>query len=201
VRLISRIPRRLHSRLGDINSVAQTVQTIEGWFPPGTPGYPNGSLSYRYNNPGNLTYAGQPGASPVQVCNPTCHTFADFDTVADGEAALDNQIESQAGKGQTILQFASQYAPASDGNDPNSYAAQIAANEGLSVSDPLAAALAGGSAAISPISLPDGSGDDSTGGFDFSGILSTLGLDSIDPTVLAAGAVAAGLVLVLAMRD
>jgi len=126
---------------GDISTVANTIQTIEGWFP--------GSLSYRNNNPGNLTFANQAGATPVQVCNPMCHTFASFDSYASGYAALENQISLDASRGESIQDFINKYAPASDNNNPTSYAAQIAAATGLSVNDPLSSALSG-----SPSALP-----------------------------------------------
>lgn len=113
--------------LGDFSTVASTIQTIEGWFP--------GSVSQSNNNPGNLKYAGQPGATGADASG-----FAVFPTVAAGEQALQNQISLDASRGETIAQFAAKYAPAQDSNDPVSYAAQIAAATGLSVNDPLSAA-------------------------------------------------------------
>lgn len=110
--------------------VADTIQKIEGYYP--------GSLSYRLNNPGNLTYAGQPGAIPVTVGT---HTWASFPTYDQGYAALEHQIALDAGRGETIQQFVNKYAPASDANNPTSYAAQLAAATGLSVYDPLSDAL------------------------------------------------------------
>jgi hypothetical protein len=107
--------------------VANLIQTVEGWFP--------GSVSQQNNNPGNLMYAGQPGA-----IGQSSSGFAIFDSVSDGYQALLNQIALDASRGETILEFANKYAPAQDGNDPTSYAAQIAAATGLSVNDPLAAA-------------------------------------------------------------
>lgn len=193
--------------LGDVNVVAQAIQTIEGWFP--------GSLSYRENNPGNLTYAGQPGASPVQVCNPTCHTFAQFDSYSDGYQALVNQVNLDASRGETIAQFAAKYAPAADANDPASYAAQIATAAGLSVNDPLSAAVSSGAAIPAPpapdtsasstgTDLTDTTTADSTSWLDsITSSFSQLGssVSSIDPTTLAIGAGVAGLLLVFAMRD
>lgn len=113
--------------MGDFSTVASAIQTIEGWFP--------GSVSQSNNNPGNLKYAGQPGAIGQDA-----NGFAIFPTVAAGTQALDNQIALDASRGLTIQQFAAKYAPAQDSNNPASYAAQIAAATGLSVSDPLSAA-------------------------------------------------------------
>ncbi len=185
----NRIMRIGLAAIGDIQSVAGTIQRIEGWFP--------GSLSYRLNNPGNLTYAGQPGATPVQVCNPTCHTFAQFPDYQSGYQALLNQINLDASRGLSIASFTSKYAPAQDSNDPASYAAAIAAAEGLSVSDPLAAALADAS---SPPGLVSDQPAD-TGGTDTT--LASVGnlFGNIDSATLAAGGVLAALALVLFMRD
>jgi hypothetical protein len=117
------------------SGVANAIQTIEGWFP--------GSVSQTNNNPGNLVYAGQSGATGASSSG-----FAIFPTFQAGYQALLNQINLDASRGLTIAQFASKYAPAQDGNDPTSYAAQIAAATGLSVDDPLSAANAGTVAAV-----------------------------------------------------
>ena len=193
--------------LGDVNTVASTIQKIEGWYPPGTPGYPQGSLSYRNNNPGNLTFANQPGATPVTVCNPTCITFADFDTVGDGEAALDNQLQLMAGRGETIQEAINIYAPAAGGNNPTSYAAQIAAATGLTVNDPLSAAIGSGTpaVAVAPDSSSGDTSDTSDGGSwldSLSSAWSSVAANlSLDPTTLAAVAAVAGLGLVLVMQE
>jgi hypothetical protein len=129
--------------LGDYTAIANEIQTLEGWFP--------GSVSYRLNNPGNLTYAGQPGATPVTVGQ---NTFADFDSYADGYQALLNQIALNASRGQSISQFAAIYAPAADGNNPTSYAASLAAAVGLSPSDALSSADSS-SASGDTLALPD----------------------------------------------
>jgi hypothetical protein len=127
-------PRRLRGVAGLFDTVSSTIQTIEGWFP--------GSVSYRLNNPGNLLYAGQPGAVPhtITAADGSTHVFAEFQTLQQGQQALDNQIALDASRGLTIAQFTAKYAPAQDSNDPASYAAQIAQAAGLTVNDPLAAA-------------------------------------------------------------
>ena len=165
--------------MGQSNSgysgVANIIQTIEGWFP--------GSVSQSNNNPGNLVYAGQPGATGASSSG-----FAVFPTVQAGYQALLNQINLDASRGLTIAQFAAKYAPAQDGNDPTSYAAQLAAATGLSVNDPLSAANLGTVAAV------PASGD----GTDLSSITDSLSDDSDDSDnsllylalALGAGAVA-----------
>jgi len=115
--------------LGDYTAVANAIQTQEGYYP--------GSLSYNLNNPGNLIYAGQAGATPVTV-NGT--TWASFATYAAGFQALLNQIALDASRGLTISQFTAKYAPASDGNDPAGYATNLASAVGLSPGDLLSSA-------------------------------------------------------------
>ena len=111
---------RRRTGLGSFDTVAQTIQTVEGWFP--------GSLSQRNNNPGNLRPAGQPGCTPVGG-------FCQFPSYQAGYQALLDQISLDASRGETIGQFLSKYAPAQDSNDPESYAATVAAATGRSVSD------------------------------------------------------------------
>ena len=103
-------PRFLYRRvgLGSFDTVAQTIQTVEGWFP--------GSLSQRNNNPGNLRPAGQPGCTPVGG-------FCSFASYQAGYQALLDQISLDAARGETIGQFLNKYAPAQDSNNPTSYAA------------------------------------------------------------------------------
>lgn len=122
----SRPPFRIVRGLGDFSTVASTIQTVEGWFP--------GSVSYRNNNPGNLKYANQPGATGEDA-----NGFAIFPDYQTGLQALDNQIALDASRGLTIAQFTAKYAPAQDSNNPASYAATIASATGLSVNDPLSA--------------------------------------------------------------
>lgn len=128
--------------LGSLEVFAQTIQRVEGWFPPG-PGYPAGSVSYRNNNPGNLIYtpyyAAHFGATPCDG------GFCRFPDVATGWAALRHQIELDAARGLSIAAMMRKYAPAEDGNDPASYAATIARALGVPVTTPVALAIAPGS--------------------------------------------------------
>ncbi len=131
--------------LGDFTAVANAIQTQEGYYP--------GSLSYNLNNPGNLIYAGQAGATPVTV-NGT--TWASFSTYAAGFQALLNQIALDASRGLTISQFTAKYAPASDGNDPAGYAANLSAAVGLTPSDLLSSADSSAPAtSVYSLGLPD----------------------------------------------
>lgn len=169
--------------LGDANSVAQTIQKIEGYFP--------GSLSYKNNNPGNLRPAGQPGCVPSGG-------FCTFATYDDGYAALVRDLTAKANRGMTIQDAINMYAPASDGNNPTSYAATLAASQGLSVSDPLLLAMSGSSSAGAAPPVPglttagDSSSDDST---DTSDTVQLAGVDvPVDYLMLGAAAIA-GLVI------
>lgn len=108
-----------------VSTIANTITKVEGYFTPGTPGYPNGSLAYQNNNPGNLVYAGQAGASPG------AGGFAYFPTLAAGQQALQNQIQLYAAQGMSIQDMMNIYAPASNGNDPTGYAQTIANSLGV----------------------------------------------------------------------
>lgn len=173
--------------LGQLTTIATAIETQEGYYP--------GSLAYVNNNPGNLMAAGQPG------CTATAAGFCDFATFADGWNALLNQISLDASRGLTISQFTAKYAPASAGNDPTTYADNLAAAVGLSPDDSLAAAISqdGGQTVSSSIEsyittgLEDltGGSDDSAGGVD----LSSIGLGVVDPMVLVAAGV--GLLVVV----
>jgi hypothetical protein len=104
-----------------MQTLAQAIQTQEGYYP--------GTIAYTDNNPGNLRYAGQPGATSGPG------GFAVFDSYADGQQALYNQLNLYAtgtcgacgGQPLTIEQMTAIYAPAGDGsNNPTAYANNLA---------------------------------------------------------------------------
>jgi hypothetical protein len=169
--------------VGDINTVAQAIQTVEGYYP--------GSVAYVNNNPGNLKYVGQAGAT--QGAN----GFAVFDNYNDGYQALLNQISLDASRGETIAQFTAKYAPAADNNNPTSYAQTIANAAGLSVNDPLSEAIGTGSSATSASTSSSASSDDldlsPSTGFDLSSILGTVSVFGYDVPVILLGVGAVGL--------
>ena len=173
--------RGLGAANSQFSSVADTVVRQEGY---------NSALA-PLNNPGNLIYAGQTGATPVTV-NGT--TWASWPTYDAGYQGLLNQIALDASRGLTISQFTAKYAPAGQGsNDPVTYAANIAAATGLTPDSPLSAA-AGSS--VAPFMVDTGivpSPDQAAAATDLSSLLS-------DPWTLALGGLAAGLV-VLAVLD
>jgi hypothetical protein len=133
--------RRLRGSISPaaVAAIASAIQNQEGFFP--------GSVAYRNNNPGNLVYAGQPGASPG------VGGFAAFDTLADGQAALQNQITLDAVRGTdvngnpttTVAQLLTSWAPPSE-NDTAAYIANVSASTGFDPNAPL-----------SSLSVPTGS--------------------------------------------
>lgn len=148
-----------------VSTIAGTIQSVEGYYP--------GSVAYINNNPGNLIYAGQAGATQGPG------GFAVFDSYDDGLAALDNQIQLYASRGLTISQMTAIYAPAGQGsNDPTSYANDIAG--ALGVSPDTALTDLSGSTAISD-------GDGSSAPVD---ILASI--DSLDPVTLSMIALVVG---------
>ena len=77
---------------------------------------PNGQPQFaqRNNNPGNLQYAGQPGATLGDG------GFARFQSPVDGYNALVTQVGLDASRGHTISSFVAKYAPAPQ-NDTTAY--------------------------------------------------------------------------------
>ena len=180
--------------LGQTSTVIQAIITQEGTCPSPS--------ACQRNNPGNLVYAGQPGASG------TPGQLATFDTYQDGYNALVNQLGLYAagtcaacnGQPQTIAGTFQIYAPGSvPGNNPTVYAQNVANAVGADPSTPLASVLGGTAAApgTTTFSLPDLS----TGLPSLD--LSSLGLpdlSSIDPTYLIAGALVLGFAAVMFLR-
>lgn len=78
-----------------VNTIAQAIQQQEGYYP--------GSLAYENNNPGNLVYAGQSGATHGSG------GFAKFPDYSTGYQALLNQIQLYASRGYTVQQMMNVY--------------------------------------------------------------------------------------------
>ena len=89
------------------------------------------SLAYKNNNPGNLRFAGQAGASDGYG------GFAKFSTPEAGIAALENQIKLDTSRGHTLASFISKYAPPTE-NDTKGYINNIIKMTGASPNTPLA---------------------------------------------------------------
>lgn len=95
--------------MGVVDLLAQAIAQKEGWFAQGT------NIPKERNNPGDLDYAGQIGASraPIGSPDPDIAIFADS---ALGIAALYRQLWLQVAEGQTVTQIVYQWAPPSENN-------------------------------------------------------------------------------------
>jgi hypothetical protein len=164
-----------------VDAIASAIQTQEGYYP--------GSLAYQNNNPGNLVYAGQPGASPG------AGGFARFSSYDLGLQAMKNQIQLDADRGTdvngnpttTLAQLIGSWAPPSQNNTP-AYVSAVSSATGFDPDAPLS-------------SLGAGSLFPSDAGFDLSSIadstvdLSSLGLSSQVSTPLLVGGGLVGLLI------
>lgn len=157
---IGQIKPSLGTLGGGLDTLAATVQRVEGYYPPGTPNYPTGSLAYRNNNPGNLRFVGQPGASMGEG------NYAKFPSYSAGYQALLNQIQRQAApgyrspatgqvypNGQNLSEFINTYAPAADSNNPSAYLATLVQSTGYPADTLLSTVISGGAAA--PVDATD----------------------------------------------
>ncbi len=156
-----------------LQTMAGTIQQIEGYRP--------GTLAYTNNNPGNLVFVGQAGAVPG------AGGFAAFPSYDAGYQALLNQLQNYSNRGLTINQMMAIYAPAGQGgNNPTAYAQSIADALGVSPDTLVADAIAGtgpvdaGINTASAFVLPD--------------------LSTVDPVMLAGGAMLAFLVFYAVSR-
>lgn len=86
---------------------------------------PGGTLADKNNNPGNLRYVGQEGATMGEG------GFAKFNTPEAGWQALISQIQLDQSRGLTLAQFVSKYAPPTE-NNTNLYVQQMASWLGVS---------------------------------------------------------------------
>jgi len=147
--------------MANLSTIADAIQRQEGYY--------QGSLAYRNNNPGNLRYAGQTGATQG------AGGFAYFPDYASGRAALENQIRLDALRGKTLAEFLHKYAPASE-NDTDSYITNMTAWTGIQPGQRLIDVIGG-----------DGSG----GGGDFSAFESSASdIDPVTVGLIGAGAFA-----------
>ena len=106
-----------------------TIDASGNWVPS--------SLGYRLNNPGNLNYAGQPGASPSGQGNGSEAQFSSMDA---GIAATNAQLALDASRGLTIQQEFTKWATGNQG----AYIADVSAWTGYDPSTPISTVLAGG---------------------------------------------------------
>ncbi len=120
-------------------AAAQTVKGAEqaigkkvlGWVEPYLPKLtPRG---IRNNNPGNLNFAKQDGATLEAGAN---GRFAVFKTMSDGVSALADQLARYNAKGiNTIEAIIEKYAPKKDGNNTAAYIKNLSKSLGISPKD------------------------------------------------------------------
>lgn len=100
---------------------------------------PSGDLSIprgiRNNNPGNLNFAGQAGATKEGGAG---GRFAVFGSQQEGIAALVRQLDLYIGRGNnTIRGIISKYAPPEDKNNTEAYISYVSKNVGVAPDQPL----------------------------------------------------------------
>jgi hypothetical protein len=88
-------------------------------------GYTPGTLAYRNNNPGNLKFVGQPGATMGEG------GYAKFPDYASGVEAVKRQLGIDAGRGLTLGQEINKWAPPNENNTAQ-YLANVSASTGFS---------------------------------------------------------------------
>lgn len=111
-----------------------TVDASGNWVPS--------SLGYRLNNPGNLNYAGQPGATPSGQGN---GSEAQFATMDQGIAAANAQLALDASRGLTIQQEFTKWATGNQG----AYIQNVSDWTGYDPSTPLSTVLSGSDSSVS----------------------------------------------------
>ncbi|EIQ8249555.1 lytic transglycosylase [Citrobacter freundii] len=107
-------------------------RTIRGWFGDDEPDQHAQSAKaprgIRNNNPGNLNFAGQAGASLESPGG----RFARFETSFDGLRALSRQLMLYAGRGiNSVEKIISTWAPASDNNNTAAYIQAVSQRLGV----------------------------------------------------------------------
>ncbi len=150
--------------------IANVMAQIEGWNVAG-------SLAQRNNNPVNLRFANQPGATLGEG------GFAKFSSPDAGFAAAENQISLDASRGLSVSDFINKFAPLSE-NNTSGYIGMFTSMLGVSSSDKLSSLISS-----------DGIVEASNTGSDISNSLTDT-ITGIDPTSLGIGiVVVAGLLL------
>lgn len=105
-------------------------RTVRGWFGDDEPEQHAQAVKRgeRNNNPGNLNFAGQAGASMESPGG----RFARFETSFDGLRALSRQLMLYAGRGiNSVEKIISTWAPASDNNNTAAYIQAVSQRLGV----------------------------------------------------------------------
>jgi len=149
-----------------------TVDSSGNWIPS--------SLGYRLNNPGNLNYAGQPGCHPTNLGN---GLEAQCDSLADGIAATERQLQLDAGRGLTLAQRLSTWAT----GNREAYVTNVSGWLGVSPDTPLSDLLGGSADKLEPVPVEL----DTAGLFDLGGSSDDGALSA--PAMLVLGLAGVGL--------
>jgi hypothetical protein len=105
------------------------IREYEGWYAPGDhPQHPQGSKSWRNNNPGNCRYSSKGYLPMYGMVKKDKDNFAIFGDYATGWMYLQNLVKSKIKDNpeHTLIQFFQVYAPAEDHNNPVAYATYVA---------------------------------------------------------------------------
>lgn len=128
---------------GALDTIAQTIQQVEGYYP--------GSLAYRNNNPGNLIYTSYYAQNYGAIPGDGGYSkFPDYDT---GYAAMIHQIQVDSGRGDSIYDLTYSWLGSGQGGDATAYASSIADALGVTIDakvQPLIADDLGGSNVLPP---------------------------------------------------
>ena len=120
----TRLRTEINQKVGSFNFMLKK----DGELPMYKITMPSGTLAAKNNNPGNLRYAGQQGASEGTG------GFAKFDSVHEGYLALKRQIQLDASRDHTLGSFINKYAPPTE-NNTSRYIKKIKNMLGLSTED------------------------------------------------------------------
>ncbi len=106
-----------------------------------SPTYNQSVRGYRNNNPLNLRISSNNWKGKVSAAENTDGAFEQFTTMAYGFRAALKNLQAYISKYHcnTIQSIVNKWAPASDGNNPASYAARVAQTTGYTVTTTLAA--------------------------------------------------------------
>lgn len=101
----------------------------ENYMGPTTANKKGGSVAERHNNPGNLVFAGQRGATKGETV--AGHTFAKFQSAEEGVAALYRQLQLYQKRGiDTLTEIMGVYAP-EGANNTGAYIKALSKTTGL----------------------------------------------------------------------
>ena len=132
------------SRLTDL---CLAMKEFEGWGGPGSTingtYYPNGTPSYRHNNPGNCKYSSVGYAATYGHVGKSTSGFAIFKDYATGFLYMQNLIKEKIKKNPywTLYDLIFAWAPPQDHNNPTRYSAYVAKRLGVTPDYPVSQLL------------------------------------------------------------